>query len=116
MSESPYDPVLDPIARRCARVVRGCATDEQYTELMERIIAALRPMAEAAAFLDRMADSINRMRDLSNPDAAMREAAADCRAEAASLRKGGGSPVAVQAQEPAREEREAEQDHGGSDR
>jgi|SRR5215471_791742 len=41
---------------------------------------------EAAAFLDRMADGINRMRGLANPDSAMRAATADCRAEAARLR------------------------------
>lgn len=31
----------ESIARRCARGVRGCATDEQYKELIERIISAL---------------------------------------------------------------------------
>lgn len=32
---------LDAIARRCARGVRGCATDEQYRELIARIVEAL---------------------------------------------------------------------------
>jgi hypothetical protein len=31
----------DSIARRCARGVRGCSTDEQYTDLVERIVEAL---------------------------------------------------------------------------
>jgi hypothetical protein len=35
------DPVLESIARDCARCVRGCTTDEQYRELVLRIARAL---------------------------------------------------------------------------
>lgn len=35
------DPVLDSIARECARGVRGCCTDERYAELVRLITRAL---------------------------------------------------------------------------
>jgi hypothetical protein len=37
-----FDIQLGSVARRCARGVRGCTTDEQYTELIDRIVEALR--------------------------------------------------------------------------
>lgn len=42
MTKREYDPIYYPIAARCARGVRGCTTDEQYTDLIDRIIEALR--------------------------------------------------------------------------
>jgi len=43
MKERPTirDPVMDSIARECVSPVRGCLTDEQYRELVERITRAL---------------------------------------------------------------------------
>ena len=32
---------FDSIARRCARGVRGCTTDDQYADLLARIIEAM---------------------------------------------------------------------------
>jgi hypothetical protein len=32
---------FESIARRCARGVRGCTTDDQYTDLIVRIVEAL---------------------------------------------------------------------------
>src|SRR5579862_4809020 len=41
-SDAIVDSNIDSIARRCARGVRGCATNDQYTDLIERISEALR--------------------------------------------------------------------------
>lgn len=35
------DPVLESIARQCAAPIRGCATDEQYIEVVRRVALAL---------------------------------------------------------------------------
>jgi hypothetical protein len=49
MPEGLYEPRLTDIersnyysmARRCARGVRGCMTEDQYIDLLERIVEAL---------------------------------------------------------------------------
>jgi len=41
LDKSDIDPILESIARECVQCVRGCATDEQYRELIERIYRAL---------------------------------------------------------------------------
>jgi hypothetical protein len=37
----PDQEYLRDVAHRCARIVRGCATDEQYKELVDQIAEAL---------------------------------------------------------------------------
>jgi hypothetical protein len=44
------------IAHDCTRVVRGCATDEQYQELTRRIIAALAAQAQEIEQLEKERD------------------------------------------------------------
>jgi hypothetical protein len=39
------------MARHCARPIRGCATDEQYVEVLDRIIQALSNLRDTAACL-----------------------------------------------------------------
>jgi hypothetical protein len=47
---------IDKIARHCARPIRGCATDEQYTDVVGRVTAALTAarVPEMRALLERV--------------------------------------------------------------
>lgn len=47
---SRVDPVLQSIARECARNVRGCCTDDQYKELVRRIALSLQAERDDALY------------------------------------------------------------------